>query len=699
LGRLYLAGAPVDWAGFDHDYPRRRVDLPTYPFAGEAYSRESVRDGGLRERVMAGSMARESLGEWLYEVTWQAKPGRAPAGVENPDSTGGDWLIFSDRAGVGSRMADRIRREGGRCVVVAAGEAYSAQGPDAWGVNPVRPEDFYRVMTETRPAGAAPWRAVVHLWSLDAAAGESMAPEDVEAAQAIGCGSLLHLVQAAVRGAASPIWAVTRRAQPVGSEGPAVAQAPIWGLGRVVALEHPEHWGGLVDLDEGDPELAAGTLREEIEGSDGEDQVAWRSDVRYVARLVRNRAVKMEPARWRSDGAYLITGGLGKLGLKIARWLAEQGARHLVLIGRSGLGDRPNGPDLPGQSEAWSRAQAVAGIEALGATVRAIAADVGNADQMAGLFAQFGRNLPPLRGVIHAAASPGSAPLRDMTIGALKAVLHPKVRGAWLLHRLTASMELDFFVLFSSTAALLGVKDLAHYAAANCFLDALAHHRRSSGRVALSINWGAWDELRAGSAEQRRMMTGAGLRLMASARALTALGDLLQGDRPQVVVAAVDWATLKPVYEAKRRRPLLEQLTFPGDRRAAPAGERSDILRQLEAARPQDRWELLVDHIRGEVAGVLRLDGGRTIDLYRGLFDLGLDSLMSVELKKRLEVNLGCELPSTLTFNYPNVGALADYLAKKVLPLEFGLAPERAGAPDPPRTGPSEGEDLSEDEL
>jgi len=302
--------------------------------------------------------------------------------------------------------------------------------------------------------------------------------------------------------------------------------------------------------------------------------------------------------------------------------------------------------------------------------------------------------------VIHAAVAARSEPLRDMTIDALQSVFRPKVSGAWVLHELTARIELDSFVPFSSTTALLGVKDLAHYAAPNTSLPALAHHRKAPGRPAVSINWGVWDELGGGSADPQETFAGAGLRRMPSPRALKVLGHLLYSDAPQVMVADVDWATLKPVYEAKRRRPFLEQVgARTTGRPTTPAAKVSDILQRLEAARPQDRLDLLVDHVRGEVAKVLRLEPGRTIELNRGLFDLGMDSLMSVELKSRLEASLGRPLPSTLTFNYPNVGALADYLAKEALCLQLSLPAEPVTAPPELVTAAAESDDISEDEL
>ena len=282
----------------------------------------------------------------------------------------------------------------------------------------------------------------------------------MEAGQVPGCGSLLHLVQAAIRGAASPIWAVTRGAQPVGPSPmpPGVMQSTVWGLGRVVSLEHPEHWGGLIDLGAGDADGAAAALLEEIADPDGEDQVARRGRGRYVARLVRSRGLKTQPVRLRPDAAYLVTGGLGRLGLKVARWMAEQGARHLALMGRKGLPDRALWPTLPPESEAGRAAAAATEIEGLGATVEVVAGDASDAARMAAVLERFGQGSPALRGVIHAAAAPGSVSVRDMTLEALSSALRPKVVGGWVLDRLTSAMDLDFFVMFSSTTGLLGAR-------------------------------------------------------------------------------------------------------------------------------------------------------------------------------------------------------------------------------------------------
>jgi myxalamid-type polyketide synthase MxaE and MxaD len=320
---------------------------------------------------------------------------------------------------------------------------------------------------------------------------------------------------------------------------------------------------------------------------------------------------------------------------------------------------------------------------------------------MTALFASFGSGRPPLRGIVHAAAHVRAELLSETTPAALASVLAPKAAGALLLHELSRDVPLDFYVLFSSTTALLGSSRLGHYAAANQFLDALAHHRRSEGRPALSVNWGTWDEMRAASEEERRAFAQAGLLPMRSEDALATLGRLAAGSTVQTTVAAVDWESLIALYEVKRPRPLLAELRArPTSAPAAISRPRPVELRaRLEAAPPETRHDLVLEHVRGAAAAVLGLDPVR-VDLEQGLFDMGMDSLMAVDLKTRLEAAMGQRLPSTLTFNYPTVTALAGYLTDEVV----------GGRPEPPPPSPAplsavapvtdaSRDDLTEDEL
>jgi myxalamid-type polyketide synthase MxaC len=313
----------------------------------------------------------------------------------------------------------------------------------------------------------------LHLWSLDAPPLAEVDDAGMTAVQTTTVQSGLLLAQAIQKLATNrpSLWFVTQGAQPADAV-PQPLQAPLWGLGRVLALEHPDWWGGSVDLDaEASPSGNADRLWQEMQRPDGEDQVARRGSSRLVPRLVRERLPRYAPLTITADGSYLVTGGVGGLGVEIATWLAAHGARHLVLTSRTGLPPRAEWASLPAESEVRRRVTAVQTLEAMGVVVEVTAVDVANRVQMTELFARFGQSLPPLRGIIHAAVAMTGYPIAAMPTDALANMLAPKVQGTWLLHELSQGMPLDFFVLFSSTTTLLGAAGLGHYAAANQFLD------------------------------------------------------------------------------------------------------------------------------------------------------------------------------------------------------------------------------------
>jgi len=619
---------------------------------------------------------------------------------ENP----GKWLIFADSTfGQGAALANALTQRGESALVITAGNSYQRSGATSWQIDPTSRPDFIHLLDEVAQHNNLPLRGIIHLWSLNLLTSDEVAADDLLEASARNCENVLLLTQSLLQSSKSALpalWLVTG-----GTVDLDVAQSPLWGLGRVIALEHPELWGGLIKLDSPNS-THTDALLTEILNPDGEDQIAYDSVGRRVARLVRTN-ISRQAVPLRSDAAYLITGGLGGLGLQVARWLAERGAGHLVLLGRKGLPPRETWAELDPQDRAAQQAAAVEAIELLGAQVTVSAVDSANEAQMTDLLTQFGNTLPPLRGVIHAAADLSNATISEMDGDALRSQFRPKVAGTWLLHQLTHNLELDFFTLFSSTTALWGSKLLGHYAAANTFLDAFAHYRRSLGLPALSINWGTWEVMRVASSAEQQEVSQSGLSQMPTESALNIMGDLLGANLAQIVVAAVDWDGLKAVYEARRVRPLLEQVanrkrTKVVQMAAAPKGE-SELLSRLKVAAPEVRRTILTDFVRAEAARVLRVEQAESVDIYQGLFDMGMDSLMSVELKSRLEAGVGQSLPSTLTFNYPTVADLAGYLEGNITALKtveaVASAPEAAVHASSAESLPDDIDDFSEDEL
>jgi NAD(P)-dependent dehydrogenase (short-subunit alcohol dehydrogenase family) len=409
----------------------------------------------------------------------------------------------------------------------------------------------------------------------------------------------------------------------------------------------------MVDLAPNVSENDAETLLQEIWNPGSEDHVAFRNEGRYVLRLVP-RSVATPPSGFQADATYIITGGLGSLGLRVAGWMVQQGARHLVLTGRR---------------EASTESQeSLHRLRQAGAQVTVAKADVSDEEAMNQVFAQINSAGPPLRGIVHAAGVLGYQLIRDMDYSTFESVLRPKVVGTWILHQLTRGLNLDFFACFSSIASVWGSKGQAHYTAANHFLDVLAHHRRGLGLPAVTVNWGPWAGGGMASDEAQRWLGRMGVEALAPERALEAFGRLLNAGSAQAIVANVDWSRFKELYEATGPRPLLEQINTqaavgPG----AQALPRPKFLQQLEEALTADRQDLLSARIQSEVSRVLKFAPSQLPDLHQGFFDMGMDSLMAVELKNRLEIILGRSFPATLVFEHPTIDSLARYLIGQVL--------------------------------
>ena len=635
------------WRFADHDL------RPSYPLIDADQWIDLLKGTGFQEAV---SICPDSDGQGALAQQAVIVAKNAGDGPEELTATSRNWLIFADDGGTGQELAALLQKDGDGCVFVSCGKDYRRVADNRFQVRSACRADFDRLIKDVPDVSTL--RGIVHLWNLDAPPAPELTPDALKATSQHGCGSALHLVQAlTAAGFAEPphLWIVTRGAQAVGPDAGVrgLAQAPLWGLGKVVAMECPELGCVRIDLDPVDESADAPLLLEEIRADGSEDQVAFRNGDRYVARLGRVGPIDEAAAGFRADCTYLIVGGLGGLGLLVARWMAEHGARNLVLAGRSGA---------KGDAKEELKALEEAGVRVLVKRV-----DVSDAEQTARLIDEIAQSLPPLRGVIHAAGVLDDGILSQQTWERFERVMAPKVEGAWNLHLATQDVPLDFFVLFSSMASLIGSPGQANHAAANAFLDALARYRQQLGLAGLSINWGVWS--RVGAAAERRVderIGLKGLRSIAPPAGLSALGQLLSQPLAQVGVVPVD----RPQWPASR---------FFAD--LAPAAEASAELssafrRRLEAAPRSRRRSLLAEHVREEVARVLGASSAELIDLRHGFFEAGMDSLTSLELRKNLQGSLGSSLPASVAFDYPTVESLVDYLTEEVLPIDFTTEPD-----------------------
>ncbi|GET43760.1 polyketide synthase [Microseira wollei NIES-4236] len=384
----------------------------------------------------------------------------------------------------------------------------------------------------------------------------------------------------------------------------------------------------------------------------------YLQQAKHIGKIVLSRWSKDEKSAlpeqltFNRNSTYLITGGLGGLGLLVARWMVEKGVRHLMLVGRSSPND--------------SVKSQLRELEQAGAKVIVEQADVSDPEQVARVLGDIERSAPPLRGIIHAVGVLDDGVLLQQSWERFERVMIPKVQGGWNLHSLTQNQSLDFFVLFSSTASLVGNSGQANHSAANAFLDTLAYYRRAIGLPGLSINWGPWAEIGAAAKHQVvNQFEMKGIGTIAPQQGLDVLEQLFSQPFTQVGVMPINWS------QFMKRSPtssIFADFTEISEQSSVPLVQ---FRQQLEAALASERRTLLVAQVRAQVAKVLGLNPSDPIDLKKGFFELGMDSLTSVELRNRLQKCLECKLPSTLTFDYPTVESLVNYLIQEVLAMEF----------------------------
>jgi phthiocerol/phenolphthiocerol synthesis type-I polyketide synthase D len=612
------------------------------------------------KRMESAAPLQQNVASLIYCRQWQS----SSRGSDALPTARGEWLIVADRGGVGARLTDQLRHSGRRCSLLDA-----------------------RGATKIPALAERALNGVVYCPGMD------LAPDDIAGRKQLTADILKWLRSLSdeasrAHGATRPrLWLLTAGAMPViPGETICVAQAALWGLGRAIAIEHPDSWGGLIDLDPADvrnPALLTALLAPE-----GEDMLALRAGQHYVPRIIRaDRQLPKAggPLRLDAGGSYLITGGLGGLGLRLTAWLLERGAGAVALLGRS-----------PPAAHALQTLH--------DRKVRILQGDVSHRDDVAGALEEIQQSMPPLRGVFHLAGTLDDARLLDQDIERFYQAGTGKAEGAWNLHELTRDLPLDHFVVFSSLASLVTTQGQGNYASANSVVDALAFLRRAQGRPALTVNWGPWAQIGHAATEYGRraheQLARLGVNALSPETSLAALERLMTTDVVQAAVIDIDWNRLAQSDPAAAAAPLLSLLfeTSP-----TPAPEQTPLLIDLKARAPGGRLEIVTAALAGLLAQVLRLADPQSIPRTRAFLELGLDSILTLELTNRISAAFGQPFSATLLFQCPNLEALASFVLNTVLPVRD----EEAGAPAPerppeaaPRSTSAPGEsDLSESEL
>ncbi|MEU6666933.1 type I polyketide synthase [Streptomyces sp. NPDC046727] len=692
LAEAAVLGAPVDWAAELAPYGPRRVDLPTYAFQRERYwltpqrraalaastgtdpwdgrfwdivDRADVEelsralgvdtDDPLTAVVPALSRWRRLLRErsavdsWRYTVAWER--------LAVPDSARltGPWLLVVPETRAGDGLA-------AQCAAALTGH-----GADVTTLT-LGADDTDRAALAARLTGLRP-AGVLSLLALDDA------PHAAHPALPTGLALTVALVQAlGDAGVTAPLWCATRGAVATGpaDQVTAPAQAQIWGLGRVVALEHPDRWGGLIDLPAEWDDRAAGRLAALLAAGGDEDQTALRATGVSARRLTRAPlGTEPAPRPWRPAGTVLLTGGTGALGPHLVRWLAEQGAERIVLPGRRGA-DAPIAAELTAE------------LAGTGTELHFPVCDVTDRAELAALIDGLDTAGTPVRSVLHAATALELRPLADTPVDTFADQTAAKVLGARHLDELLADRDLDAFVLFSSVAGVWGSGLHAPYAAANAYLDALAEDRRARGLTATSVAWGIWAAVNEWDGVNEDVdperVGRQGLPFLDPDLAVAGLRQTLDHDETTVVIADVDWTRFVPVFCSARRRPLLESVPEAAAvlrTATVDTGTVSALRERLGALPEAGRRRAVTELVREHAAAVLGHDSPAALPADRAFRDVGFDSITAVELRNRLRSATGLALPATLVFDHPSPTALADHL----LALAFDTAAADVAVP------------------
>jgi acyl transferase domain-containing protein/acyl carrier protein len=711
LAEAYAGGVRVDWAQVLGG--GQRVTLPTYAFQRQRYWPDATTRGGSGSAVLAATADgaaraaedrfwsavedgdvqeladtlavdrqpwlgkalpalaawrrqerdRSATESWRYRITWVPVSDLAPAVLSGtwltvvPAGTGHDGLADASVAALAAR--------GARVVVAAV-----AAGTD----RRTMAELIRQALSAEAGAGDAGALAVSGVLSLLAL---SERPSDEFPALSGGLAATQALIQALCdEGTHAPLWVVTQGAVAVGASEQLASpvQAQAWGMGRVAALEQPDWWGGLIDLPSALDDRASARLCAVLAGR-GEDQVAIRP-VGVLARRLERAPLPRGGTAWAPRGTALVTGGTGAIAGHVAHLLADRNAPRVVLASRSG----------PAAVGVAARA---ASLAAKGTEVTVVTCDTAQRAPLAELVSWIGRSGPALTAVVHAAGVSQASTIEETTLTELAGVLAAKAAGAAHLDELTAELDLDAFVTFSSAAATWGSSSQPGYAAANEFLDALASTRRARGLAATSVAWGLWGGDGMGSGEGGTLLQRHGVLAMDPQLAVRALGQALDGGETLLTVADVDWARFAPPFTLRRPSPLIGDLpevrrvladAAASDAETAVPGAGSELVQRLAGLSTAEQDRVLMGMIRADAAAVLGHSSPDAVEPGRAFAELGFDSLTAVELRNRLSAATGLRLPATLLFDYPTAVAVVEFLRGELAGArdEVSAVPQRA---------------------
>lgn len=677
LSQLYLAGLTIDWLKVYGVMTAPFVDLPTYAFQRQRHwfnasqttaANNSVQSFKMLELIQSGNVSqlqahlsqrshfeekddavvnkicqilideyqqsKQQTIQPLYRPVWQQQKASSPT-AKRAQSVGHRLIFVSNIEAV---PASALNGSDTANIYIVPAHSYEKKSETLWVIDGLSSNDYRKVIQEVQQTSSLTSIAVMWQTDWDETNFDLTSSEQVLLSAAYVSRALTQL------SIAIPLWFLAKRSNSLTSqEFSTPFSSMLTGFARSLFLEVPSIQGGVLEYDE----ASAPHIFDELIADTTESHIHLIEHKKYVARLEPVEGVAFKSLKIAEEATYLITGGTGSLGLQTARFLASKNASEVILLSRN----------IPNEGAQ----QTIQEIEALGTKVLFMPCDVSQASQVKQVFDFLTKNKRQIKGVVHAAGLATPVSCKDLTLESLHSMFESKVQGAWNLHEQTKGLDLDFFVMYSSISSVLGSAQLAHYSAANSFLDGLATHRRALNLPAISINWGPWESggLVQSTAGSDKVLN-SGFLTLAPHEALQYLEQALLLNHSQLAIVKANWSQLKNTYSVHHQQPIFDLLVAdatPTESNSAPL-----LLNQLHEMPTWNRADALSEYISQQVCALLEISDSSTLDMNRGFFDFGMDSLMAVSLRTRLEQQLGCKLVASTIFDFPSVERLTKYL-------------------------------------
>lgn len=630
----------------------------------------------------------QSQSDWHYNLKWTAQGELPAAPVRKAGTRVFSWLIVGSASPLVDTLLGQLKDRNEKAFWLEVKDSgYKTKAKPAAYLPPKADKtDCYAVLDNIislqSRTGVKDWKMLV---VNETPLRSQWTKESLETAQEKTLGLLISLLQATRKlPLVFPVWVVSQNAQwiPDADENTFnLGASPLWGFCKTLFLEHPELRGGMIDLSAADSASGkADNIIRKVLQPQFESCVAIRKNRQYIQQLAPAPLPAGRAKNFRSDGVYIITGGLGGLGLTCANWVLSKGGKKIVLLSRRRLPDQESWSSVKAAHPDFDLLQKLSALKKAGAELETISLDVRDDKQLSELFARFDQEQIPVRGILHAAGVNWFAKVMMLESAEFFNTLKIKISASWELHRHSLQRDLDCFILFSSVSALWGSAELSHYTAANQFMDMLSLYRASLGLPTLSIDWGPWAEVGMSSQpSDKAVLEKLGFALMQPESALTAMETALQSGRPLSLIADINWNQFQAFIDFSAQPSLFAQVSTQQEK---PALLKKSNLDSILSASPAGARKLIEEIVRLELRSVTLIESSDKIGSEQRFNFMGMDSLMSVSFAISLENYFQVKLPNTLTYNYPTIRAVTDFLFELVYVPNARPASEKEAKPE-----------------